>query len=269
MKPSFIDHLAPKEYLRRYLKIAPLAHAVFRSIEARHISTIPMKRPILDLGCGFGEFAGVFFDRQVEAGLDISWKELLTANKSKRYKNLTCVDARSMPFKKNSFATILSVSVLEHMKKIDEVVSEVYRVLRPNGQFVFTVNSSEIHKYLYWPNVLHRYGLHKLANLYIRHYHGIFHHVTLLNMKQWKNILRRAGFKVITAREIISPQATAFFDIMLITSWPSQIIKIITGKRWVWRPLWFRDWLIRHFGWLVEADSPIGSNVFIVARKPK
>lgn len=265
----YIESFPPKEYLRRYLKVAPLALAIFRSIEATHISSVSMKRPVLDLGCGFGEFAGVFFNRQVEMGLDVSWRELLAANKSKRYKNLTCVDARHMEFKDNTFATVLSVSVLEHIPKADEVVREVFRVLKPGGQFVLTANSSAIDKYLYWPAVLKRIGLASLGAAYTRKYHRIFRHTTLWTKDRWIHTLRESGFIVTTAREIISPEATAFFDLMLITSWPSQIIKMITGKRWAWRPTWFREWLIRQYGWFVQTDSKEGSNIFIVAKKPE
>jgi len=265
---TYINRLPPQEFLRRYLKVAPVALAVFRSIEAKYISSTSMKRPILDLGCGFGEFAGVFFDRQVETGLDISWKELVTASKSKRYKNLTCVDARNMPYANNSFATVLSVSVFEHITKVDEVVKEVFRVLKPKGQLILTINSSKISSMLFWPKVFRSIGLHSLAEFYTKSFHRVFRHVTLRDKKQWEKILVGSGFKIITSREIISPRATEFFDYMLITSWPSQIFKIVRGKRWAWRPEWFREWLVRRFSPIVQSDETEGSNLFIVAYKP-
>ena len=56
---------AEKNYLRGYLRVSPAALAVWRAIEAKHLATVELPRPLLDLGCGFGEFTGVFFDEPV------------------------------------------------------------------------------------------------------------------------------------------------------------------------------------------------------------
>jgi ubiquinone/menaquinone biosynthesis C-methylase UbiE len=174
-----------------------------------------------------------------------------------------------MPYANNSFATVLSVSVLEHISNIDEVVTEVFRVLKPKGQFIFTTNTPKINSMLHWPKVCHAVGLHPLAGFYIKSFNRVFHHVTLLDKNQWKKILERSGFKIVTSREIISPCVTEFYDTMLITSWPSQVTKIVFGKRWAWKPKWFREWLVRKFSPVVESDDTEGSNLFIVAYKPK
>lgn len=266
---KYVEKLESREYLRRYLEVAPLALAVFRTIEAKNIAEVKMKRPILDVGCGFGEFAGVFFDSEVEMGLDISWKELISAKRANRYKNLTWADARELPFKNNYFNTVLSVSVLEHIKDVGEVISEIYRVLAPGGKLIFTVNSKKIDRMLFWPERLEKWGFPKLTRAYIRQYHKIFKHETLWSNKKWREILQKEGFKVQTMREIISPEATRTFDFYIFTSWPSQLIKIIFGKRWAWRPRWFREWLVKKYGWLVEQDEKEGSNLFVVAAKPK
>lgn len=263
-----MEKLTPKEYMRRYLKVAPLALAVFRAIEAKNVASEPLEKPILDVGCGFGEFAGVFFKSKVEMGLDISWKELVSAKKTNKYKKLVWVDAKELPFGDNYFRTVLSVSVLEHIKDVEDVVSEIYRVLAPGGKLIFTVNSEKIDRMLYWPKRLKSWGFPKLAKKYMRKYHQVFKHETLWSDKKWRNILQKAGFKVKTVREIISPEATSAFDFYLLTAWPSQIAKILFGKRWAFRPGWFREWLVRRYAWLVEQEETEGSNLFVVAVKP-
>lgn len=269
MLSQHIEKLEPREYLRRYLEVAPLALAVFRAIEAKNIAEVKMVRPILDVGCGFGEFAGVFFDSEVEMGLDISWKELISAKKVNRYKNLTWADARELPFKDNYFNTVLSVSVLEHISGIEEVVKEVYRVLKPGGKFVFTVNTDRVNEMLFWPKVLSKYHLAYWGRRYKVFYHRLFKHENLWSKKRWRKLLELNGFKVKKIKEIISPEATKVFDFYILTAWPSQLIKLIIGKRWAWRPRWFREWLIRKYTWLVEQEEKEGSNLFVVAIKPK
>lgn len=269
MARKHIEKLEPREYLRRYLEVAPLALAVFRAIEAKNIAEVKMERPILDVGCGFGEFAGVFFDSEVEMGLDTSWKELVSAKKVNRYKKLTWADARELPFKNNYFNTVLSVSVLEHILGIEEVVKEVYRVLKPGGKFVFTVNTDRVSEMLFWPKVLNKYRLPHWGRRYKVLYHRVFKHESLWSKKRWQKLLWANGFKVKKIKEIISPKATELFDLYILTAWPSQLIKLIIGRRWAWRPKWFREWLIRKYAWLVEQDEKEGSNLFVVAVKPK
>ncbi|UCH72250.1 MAG: hypothetical protein JSW62_01510, partial [Thermoplasmatales archaeon] len=65
-----------KNYFKEYLKIAPLSHALWRAKEAKSLENIKLKEPILDLGCGFGEFAGVFFEGMIEIGIDVSQDDL-------------------------------------------------------------------------------------------------------------------------------------------------------------------------------------------------
>lgn len=264
-----VDRVDPKEYLRRYLKVAPLALAVFRSIEAKNIACVSMERPILDIGCGFGEFAGVFFESKVEMGLDISWEELISAKKGNKYKKLTWADAKELPFKDDYFGTVLSVSVLEHIEGVEQVIDEVFRVLKPGGKFVFTVNTKKIDNLLYWPKILDDFGLKALAKKYAEFYHRLFKHTTLWTKKRWEKGLQKAGFKIVQSKEIISPEATRLFDFYLITAWPSQLIKLLIGRRWAWRPKWFREWLVKKYGWLVGEEEGKGSNLFVVAVKPR
>lgn len=269
MGATHVEKLEPKEYLRRYLKVAPLSLAVFRSLEAKNISKIPMEKPILDVGCGFGEFAGVFFESKVEMGLDVSWKELVSAQKSNKYKKLAWVDARDTPFESNYFGTVLSVSVLEHVERANEAIAEIYRVLKPGRKFIFTVNTGKINQMLFWPGVLRKLGLSDWADKYIKYYHKIFYHKTLWDAQKWRTVLENEGFKIERMQEIISPEATRLFEFFLLSAWPSQLVKLGFGKRWAWRPKWFREWLIDRFSWLVEQDEVEGSNLFVVAVKPK
>ena len=263
-----IEKLEPLEYLRRYLRVAPLSLAIFRSIEAKNISTQDLKRPILDIGCGFGEFAGVFFNSQVEMGIDISWKELINAQKIHRYQKLTWADARELPFQTGYFNTVLSVSVLEHIDEVEKVLAEIYRVLKPKGKFIFTVNTNKINQMLFWPDVLERWNLTHWSRKYTGWYNHLFKHITLLNKSKWTELVEKSGFRIMEKREIISPEATKLFDLFILTSWPSQIFKWIFGRRWAWRPLWFRNYLVKKYGWIVVREEVEGSNLFIVAQKP-
>src|SRR5437879_5088350 len=107
-KTNKISHA--EKYFRRYLQIAPLGLSLWRSVEAKHLSKITLKRRILDIGCGFGEFAKAFADEQMDMGIDNNSRDLYIAAKGKKYKNLTLADARDLPFADNSYASIFSIS---------------------------------------------------------------------------------------------------------------------------------------------------------------
>jgi ubiquinone/menaquinone biosynthesis C-methylase UbiE len=110
------------DYFREYLKVAPLSHALWRANEAYALEKFNFDSSVLDVGCGFGEFAGVFFDSQITMGIDISKKDILKAIKAGKYKRALEADARHLPFRNNSFKTIISISVLEHIKGVKKVL---------------------------------------------------------------------------------------------------------------------------------------------------
>ena len=95
-----------EKYFRNYLRIGPLALALWRSVEAKHLGRVQLKKPILDIGCGFGEFAIAFADEPIDMGIDTSARDLYIASKTGKYKNLTLADARDLPFADNSYGSV-------------------------------------------------------------------------------------------------------------------------------------------------------------------
>ena len=87
--------------------------------------------------------------------------------------------------------------------------------------------------------------------------------------KEWEKQIARVGFKIEESREIISPTITRLFDVFLITALPSQVLKKAFGRRVIFRPRFVLIFLTRIFIKYVEEEEDEGSNLFIVARKPK
>ena len=256
-------------YLTRYFKVAPLSLSIWRAVEAKHLSRVNLKRPLLDIGCGFGEFAGVFFNSHVEMGVDIDYENLVEAMKGKKYLSLSRADARNLPFADGSFSSVISISTLEHIRGVEKAIKEAYRVLKPGGIIAITVLTDKIADCLFYGPLLRRIGFAKLGSLYTDLYNKVFKHHTVLEKKEWEKQIARVGFKIEESREIISPTITRLFDVFLITALPSQVLKKAFGRRVIFRPRFVLTFLTRIFIKYVEEEEDEGSNLFIVARKPK
>lgn len=103
---------------------------------------------VLDVGCGGGsacEFAAKL-GAQV-SGIDLSPNSIKAAQDHARKSDLK-IDyqsgvAENLPYDDNTFDAVLCFDVLEHVADWNKVVSEVYRVLKKNGLFLFdTINKT-------------------------------------------------------------------------------------------------------------------------------
>jgi arsenite methyltransferase len=107
---------------------------------------------ILDIGCGYGRH-GFYLSqhRQITCdqyyGIDISEKMLRRLLKVKQEQNffstaefcLICMPVEQLPIADNSVDFVISSSVFIHLDKqvVKNILSEVYRVLKPGGVFYF------------------------------------------------------------------------------------------------------------------------------------
>lgn len=255
-----------EEYLRRYLRIAPLCVALWRSVEAKHLSTVRLKRPILDIGCGWGEFAEAFGEK-IDMGIDIAPRDLYVAAKGKMYKNLTLADARDLPFADNSYGSIVSISTFEHIANPNKLLKEMYRVLKPNGILAITMETEEVDHNTFYRPMLKRLGLSFLSQLLTNAYNSYFHRRTLPSKEKWIKDFKEAGLKIVTVKNIISPTVTKLYDFFIITSWPAQLFRPFIGRRKVFRPKIIEDLLVKIFLKYIEEDEIVGTNLFIVAKK--
>ncbi len=100
----------------------------------------------LDVGCGGGFTCEFMAKRGVAvSGLDLSRKCLETARKHAAETGLDIEYkygfAEQIPWDANTFDAVICVDVLEHVAGVPKVISEIHRVLKPNGFFFFdTIN---------------------------------------------------------------------------------------------------------------------------------
>lgn len=101
---------------------------------------------VLDVGCG-GGFSCEFMAKKgtITYGIDSS-KKCIEAAQRHSYENSLDINykigvAEKLPYQDNTFDVVICVDVLEHVSDYCQVVSEIYRVLKPAGLFLYdTIN---------------------------------------------------------------------------------------------------------------------------------
>tara|TARA_Y200000002_G_C22566711_1_gene614848 strand:- start:120 stop:1028 length:909 start_codon:yes stop_codon:yes gene_type:complete len=102
---------------------------------------------ILDHGCGRGHFSEFFIKKGHEVVsadiLEVNFLNFESSHKAACNLNL-------IPFKDNSFDAVLSLDVFEHLipDSMDEVISEIYRVLKPGGKLMISFPGNVIPDYV-------------------------------------------------------------------------------------------------------------------------
>ena len=251
------------EVLDGYLRCAPLAHALHRAAEAHQLAKIPLAGPVLDLGCGSGQFASLALEGHIDVGVDVDARALGKAARTGRYGEVRCADAAQLPFADEQFQTVLAVSVLEHLTQPALALAEAFRVLRPGGRFIATIVLVDLHEYLYYPRMLRYFGAVGLANGYCRLQDHLLQHRTLLSRSRWQEQFRAADFQTFAARPIVTPQLTATWDRLLLSALPYRL-----GWPYGWHPRWFRNLAVSRYRQGVRERTDEGSNLLVVARKP-
>jgi len=149
------------------------------------------KQPrILEIGMGQGRLLNIIHELHTDAiiyGMDISKSAIDYAkNNNKINGKFSVGDAESLNYKSNYFDVVIIMDVLEHVEYPDQVISEVYRVLKPKGMF-----------HLYCPcekqsytldKAIKKYNLFGLADFTRKH----FGHIQDFTHTDVKNIVKES-----------------------------------------------------------------------------
>jgi len=99
----------------------------------------------LDLACGTGRFLDY-----AKYGSDISEEMIKIGRKKFPDRILEIADAENLPFKNNTFESIISFHLFMHLnsKALKNILKEVSRICKTGGQFIFDIPSKNRRKLL-------------------------------------------------------------------------------------------------------------------------
>ena len=120
-----------------------------QTIDLKKLELEPNSK-FLDLGCGEGRHCfGAYMSENIDVfGFDMSLSDVSTAkknfdqfneNKSSKSCNFGVADAKKLPFKDNTFDFIVCSEVLEHIIDYQSALSEINRILKPQGKLAVSV----------------------------------------------------------------------------------------------------------------------------------
>jgi SAM-dependent methyltransferase len=210
----------------------PYFRGFLRSIEGKFYQEEPLINPILDLGCGDGNFSALTFPGHKIQGFDPSYESLKAAKGYQFYSLLFCAKGDLLPYENNYFGTIISNSVLEHIPDVEEVIREAVRVLKPGGKIIITVPNSNFTKNLSVALFFDKAGIPFIANNYRKAFNKISRHYHPDPDEQWLGRFRKAGLVIKRQWNYFPPESLSILEWGHYLGLPSLIYKKIFGK-WV------------------------------------
>jgi SAM-dependent methyltransferase len=252
----------------RHLARVPVHRALIRALEHQLFCQEEAAHPLLDIGCGDGYFASLVFPEGIDCGVDVGLSIVAEARANASYRYLAAADGCRLPFPDESFQSVVSNCVIEHIADIDAVVQEVARVLKPQGRFVFSVPNHLFSEQLFTSSLLRKAGMLGLAHRFETWWNRNAAHKHLDSPEVWQERLARYGLAIRRQAYYMSPAATKAFELAHYYAVPSALVHAFVG-RWSLFPgrahasLAYR-WLERYAR---EQPPSIGSCNFYVAYK--
>lgn len=90
---------------------------------------------ILDFGCGSKPYQTLFSNASSYIGLDIQ----VSGHDHKKSKVDYFYNGKQFPFADSSYDAVVSFEVFEHVFNLEEVLSEISRVLKPDGKLLLSI----------------------------------------------------------------------------------------------------------------------------------
>jgi SAM-dependent methyltransferase len=168
----------------------------------------------VDIGCGDGELGALVFGAYAPHprvfGIEPDERDSTLARASGAYQNVFSVGGDAMPIETASLDFAFSNSTLEHIPGLDPVLADVARVLRPEGEFIFTVPSEQFHECLAGSRLLAALARRR-GKTYEELIDERLAHQRYLSPDEWHERLEAVGFR--------ESRTTRYFPRSAVRAW--------------------------------------------------
>ena len=108
-------------------------------------SSIPLRAPVLDCGCGTGLSSEALSAKGFESlyGVDVSDESLALCKRKGLHEVLEMceLDTEPLPFSTDTFGAVVCVGVLSYVQEFEHIFGEWCRTTRPGGLCAFTTRT--------------------------------------------------------------------------------------------------------------------------------
>lgn len=200
-----------------YPHVPPLS--LWRAWEYAAYQRYGMRGGVLDLGCGDGRYFNLLWPGVTDAvGIDMDENVAGLARKSGVYTEVHVAAADALPFDDGSFNAVFANCSLEHMDRLNAVLAEAYRCLKPGGNLLCSVVTDNLMNWSMLPILLTELG-HGVAAEKIQHEFVTYHHlVNPLSVAEWARSFSTAGF-VVEEHVPILPKITSSVFLLMDNIW--------------------------------------------------
>ena len=216
--------LTKRELLRGYDTVAKLYGTVpplsmWRAWEAAAYRKFRLSEPVLDVGCGDGDFFRLLWPRVKDVvGVDADPHVTKLARESGTYRDVITVKAHEMNLASGAFSSCFANCSLEHMDELDRVLACVAHAVQPRGEFLLSVVTNH---FIEWNSItgLLREAGHFEAALNMETQFLEYHRLANpLSIEAWTDKLVHAGF-VVEALVPIVPEFSSRVFLTLDSAW--------------------------------------------------
>lgn len=223
-------------------------------LRAFKLAGVRLISPVLDIGCGDGEF-GVMLSKIVGEprdlhGIDLDPQSIEHASEkaSSLYTDMKIANAGDLPFKDDSFQTVVAgASMVSIDPGLEKSLQEILRVLKPGGSFYATVCTDRYEQNYWLSRLLKGLGCHRLARRYMDAMNRRLQQAHLLPPESWVAAFESNGFEVRQCFGFMPLSYTPLWSFLAWTPWRIHgLVKLIPGKwlknrlRHVYRRLFLR-----------------------------
>jgi SAM-dependent methyltransferase len=206
--------LTTEEILQGYDAISRLypyipSMIIWRAWEYAAYRHFRLAEPVLDVGCGSGDFFRLAWpDLQEIVGVDIDRTVVDLARQSGIYKEVHLAPADQLPVVPGTFMSAFANCSLEHMDNLPGVLANVNRSLQPGGGFLLSVVTDKFLKWTALPLLVEQIGEPAHARSLQEEYEDYHHLVNPLPVESWIQHLEQAGFEIVEHLPIV-PEITS------------------------------------------------------------
>lgn len=191
--------LRAEDVLSGYDKVSPLYPHIpslshWRAWEYAAYQKFLLDGRILDLGCGDGRYFRLIWPQVTDVvGVEKDPRVAELSRLSGVYQKVHDAAAHEVPEIHESFDHVFANCSLEHMDHLDEVLSEVFRCLKPGGSLLCSVVTDRFIQWSLLPSLVVEAGFPNAASSLQEDFLSFHHLANPLSVEKWQQHFIRAG----------------------------------------------------------------------------